>query len=226
MLPPFFSNLLPEGALREYLANKVNVHPEREFFLLSVLGKDLPGAVRVSSDDTGHGAQYMPLSTVEPEQISVLRFSLAGVQLKFSAILEPTGGLTIRADGSGGSWIVKLPSNVFPGVPEAEFSMLSFARRVGINVPDFRLVDTASIEGLPRDIPRGFGDSLAIKRFARRDDGSRIHMEDFAQVFGLYPKEKPQSVAPKECVRSCMLYLLSNASLAASASLANSSERS
>ena len=38
-LPPFFSNLLPEGHLREYLANKAGVKPEREFFLLAALGK-------------------------------------------------------------------------------------------------------------------------------------------------------------------------------------------
>src|SRR5690606_3899372 len=32
-LLPFFSNLLPEGHLRQYLADAASVHPEREFFL-------------------------------------------------------------------------------------------------------------------------------------------------------------------------------------------------
>lgn len=45
-----------------------------------------------------------------------LRFSLAGVQLKFSALNEPRGGLTIPARGIGGSWIVKLPSHEFEGL--------------------------------------------------------------------------------------------------------------
>lgn len=40
-VPPFFSNLLPEGALRTYLAQKAGVNPGREFFLLWVLGRDL-----------------------------------------------------------------------------------------------------------------------------------------------------------------------------------------
>ena len=44
-VPPFFSNLLPEGHLRAYLAEQAGVKPEREFFLLAVLGDDLPGAV-------------------------------------------------------------------------------------------------------------------------------------------------------------------------------------
>src|SRR5215471_15300841 len=35
-LPVFFSNLLPEGHLREYLAKRAAVKPPREFFLLAV----------------------------------------------------------------------------------------------------------------------------------------------------------------------------------------------
>jgi len=41
-LPVFFSNLLPEGAMRDYLATRAGTTPEREFFLMSVLGRDLP----------------------------------------------------------------------------------------------------------------------------------------------------------------------------------------
>src|SRR5262249_19097827 len=46
-LPPFFSNLLPEGHLRDYLAEKAGVKKEREFYLMAVLGEDLSGAVTV-----------------------------------------------------------------------------------------------------------------------------------------------------------------------------------
>ena len=48
-LPPFFSNLLPEGHLRTYLANRGGVKPDREFKLIELFGEDLPGAVVVSS---------------------------------------------------------------------------------------------------------------------------------------------------------------------------------
>src|SRR5713226_773202 len=37
-LPPWFSNLLPEGRLREYLAQRGGVHPAREFHLIRLLG--------------------------------------------------------------------------------------------------------------------------------------------------------------------------------------------
>jgi HipA-like protein len=47
-LPVFFSNLLPEGHLREYLAARAGVKQQREFFLLAVLGADLPGALTIA----------------------------------------------------------------------------------------------------------------------------------------------------------------------------------
>src|SRR5690606_10998619 len=50
-LMPFFSNLLPEGHLRKYLAEKAGIHSDREFFLLWVLWQDLPGAITIVPAD-------------------------------------------------------------------------------------------------------------------------------------------------------------------------------
>src|SRR5580658_10600813 len=90
-LPPFFSNLLPEGHLRTYLAERAGVKPTREFFLLAALGADLPGAVTVTPLSTD-ALDIEPCAhpDLEPGP-DVLRFSLAGVQLKFSAIMEASG---------------------------------------------------------------------------------------------------------------------------------------
>ena len=191
-VPPFFSNLLPEGALREYLAKKAGVSAKREFFLLWMLGRDLPGAITISPAD---GEAWPPESDHEVEsgprsRETILRFSLAGVQLKFSAVIEATGGLTIPAEGVGGSWIVKLPSMKFDGVPENEFAMMELARAIGIEVPEVRLIPLDQIAGLPDDVVRMEGNALAVKRFDRTDEGKAVHIEDFAQVFGLYPEKK------------------------------------
>lgn len=51
VLAPFFSNLLPEGPLRRYLAERAGVKERREFFLLWMLGRDLPGALSVHPAD-------------------------------------------------------------------------------------------------------------------------------------------------------------------------------
>ncbi len=119
-----------------------------------------------------------------------LRFSLAGVQLKFSAISEASGCLTIPAKGMGGSWIVKLPSTRFAGVPENEYSMMELARLVGMDVPSINLIDVKDVENLPSGIGELQGQAFAIKRFDRLEDGGQVHIEDFAQVFDVYPKEK------------------------------------
>jgi len=194
-VPPFFSNLLPEGHLRTYLAKLAEVKPEREFFLLAVLGADLPGALVVTplegdvhEGDDAHDAAAGHHDDRPPE--TALRFSLAGVQLKFSAVMEASGGLTVPVGGMGGSWIVKLPSARFSAVPENEFVMLELARRVGIAVPPNRLIDMAKIKGLPEETRTTGGTALAVQRFDRVPGGDPVHMEDFAQVFGLYPDDK------------------------------------
>ena len=192
-VPPFFSNLLPEGHLRSYLAARIGVKPEREFLLLHALGADLPGAVTVASMDAEAPARNDRRSREASDDGSArapLRFSLAGVQLKFSAVMEAAGGLTVPADGIGGSWIVKLPSARFPAVPQNEFVTMELARRVGIPVPRTRLVPVHEIVGLPDDVAAVGDHALAVERFDRGPGGSRIHMEDFAQVFGLYPERK------------------------------------
>lgn len=189
-LPPFFSNLLPEAHLRDYLAARGGVHPDREFFLLWLLGADLPGALEVRSADGEPPPRNKAAGPRTNRNQRPLRFSLAGVQLKFSALMEARKGLTLPVDGVGGDWIVKLPSTQFESVPENEYAMMTLARAVGIDVPDVRLVETGEIEGLPENLPEAYGRSLAVKRFDRPRPGERVHIEDFAQVFNVYPEQK------------------------------------
>ena len=191
VVPPFFSNLLPEGGLRRYLAERAGVNQQREFFLLWVLGLDLPGALSIHPAS----GQALPPSTDDDRppnsKPNALRFSLAGVQLKFSALENSGkgGGLTIPAEGIGGSWIVKLPSQQFSGVPENEFSMMTMASMIGMDVPTINLVDLDSITGIPDGLGELKGQALAISRFDRGADGP-VHIEDFAQVFGIFPDDK------------------------------------
>lgn len=190
---PFFANLLPEGPLRAYLADHAGVHEEREFFLLWALGRDLPGAITVTPADGDswppEAAEGRPARA--RDRADALRFSLAGVQLKFSALKHEgrNAGLTVPAHGVGGEWIVKLPSQRFEGLPENEFAMMTLARAVGIDVPEFQLVDIDAIGGLPDGIGTLKGRAFAVKRFDRAADGP-VHIEDFAQVFGAWPEDK------------------------------------
>ena len=195
-LHPFFSNLLPEGHLRDYLAAKNHVKPEREFSLIEALGVDLPGAVIIQpSTEASSQSEIRETPEEIPPERPPYRFSLAGIQLKFSALAERHGGLTIPASGVGGTWIVKLPSVNFFQVPENEYAMMMLARQVGIEVPECRLISLEDIEGLPALGPLQGHFALAVKRFDRGPDHTRIHMEDFAQVYGLYPEQKYNNVS-------------------------------
>jgi serine/threonine-protein kinase HipA len=192
---PFCSNLLPEGPLRAYLAERAGVSVTREFFLLWVLGRDLPGAITIEPADgeawpEDAKAVLKAEGEAKPKGENALRFSLAGVQLKFSAAKDARGGLTIPATGIGGSYIVKLPSQTYPQVPENEFSMMTLARSVGIYVPPIDLVDVGAIANLPDGIQALGAKAFVIERFDRLPDGGLIHIEDFAQVFDVYPDDK------------------------------------
>lgn len=189
-LPPFFSNLLPEGHLRNYLAAKGGIKPSREFKLIELLGEDLPGAIIIKSVIGASALQEKEVEMQKSLEQAPYRFSLAGVQLKFSALAESTGGLTIPANGIGGDWIIKLPSQNFAYVPENEWSMLHLARNVGISVPENKLIDIGEIKGLPDLGVLAGTKALAVKRFDRGTSGKRIHIEDFAQVYGVFPDDK------------------------------------
>ena len=194
-LPPFFSNLLPEGRLRTCLADMARVRETREFELLGLVGRDLPGAVEVAhegrvADD--HRAPAHERSAGPAGPADALRFSLAGVQLKFSAVEDAAGGLTVPARGIGGDWILKLPSVQYDGVPENEYSVMSLAAVVGIEIPETRLVPMDRVAGLPPAVLDGRlagAKALAVRRYDRTP-GGRVHAEDFAQVLGQRPAEK------------------------------------
>lgn len=68
--------------------------------------------------------------------------------------------------------------------------MLELARRIGITVPDNKLVETKDIKGLPEEGLTMGGRALAVRRFDHVPGSDPVHIEDFAQVFGLFPDDK------------------------------------
>lgn len=189
---PFFANLLPEGELRKYISEHAGIDRRDDLALLWLTGSDLPGAV--TARDT-EGRQMPPVTVggpeITPPADRLFRFSLAGVQLKFSAMRNKAGGLTVPVSGRDGDFIVKLPSVHFPHVPENEYAMMQFAADVGIDVPENRLINLSDIDGLPNDIPQMTEDrAFIVRRFDRNNGDDRIHIEDFNQVYRQYPSNK------------------------------------
>jgi serine/threonine-protein kinase HipA len=68
--------------------------------------------------------------------------------------------------------------------------MMTLARMLGMDVPDMQLVELSAIERMPDGIGDLKGQAFAAKRFDRTATGGLVHIEDFAQVFGVYPDDK------------------------------------
>ncbi|WP_347262982.1 type II toxin-antitoxin system HipA family toxin [Nitrobacter sp.] len=187
-LPPFFANLLPEEKLREAMEkhHAASVRPGNDFDLLAALGTNLPGAVRALPSD----GVAVPTG---PEGEKKARFSLAGVQMKLSVMKNTgkEGGITLAVDDEQGQYIAKFPSLTHIGLSENEFAILALAEALGMEVPARELVEKTEFAGIPEEFnTMSTGKVLLVRRFDRGADGMRVHMEDFAQVFGRYPSEK------------------------------------
>ena len=196
-LHPILSNLLPEGSLRELIAQELKVHVDNEYHLFSYLGEDLPGALVATPMDpedvpdsvlTTHGkAKAVKFNKGTKEH----KFSLAGIQLKFS-MKEKDGRYNLSTEGKLGDWIIKTPSSKYKSLPLNEYTAMSLAAMVGVDIPEIKLVDLDKLDNLPQINLSDEKQAFAIKRFDRSGN-DRIHMEDFAQVLVKYSHEKYNS---------------------------------
>lgn len=212
-LPAFFANLLPEDKLREAMEkhHARSVRAGNDFDLLVALGSDLPGAVRVVPSDRTI-ARLDNLPATKPKA----RFSLAGVQMKLSVIKNTGkgGGLTLPIGDEQGAYIAKFPSTSFPGVSENEYANLALAEAIGMEVPERELVEQSEFEGIPKEFETlSDGRVLLVKRFDRCSNGERIHIEDFAQVFGVYPSRKYEGAAYHDIAAALTVAVSSDAAL-------------
>lgn len=193
-LPPWFSGLLPEGALHELVLAEMGPGDHDQFDVLMRLGADLPGAVLIEPE-TAVPASAGPLDlgavkgfkAAEPR--GLVKFSLAGVQLKFTAnALDER--LTVPGRGESGRCIVKVASERYVGLPEAEYGAMKLARMIGVDTADCRLVSREEIDGVPEELLAHGESVLVVDRFDRGPDDTRTHVEDAAQIIGAVGERK------------------------------------
>lgn len=194
-LPAFFANLVPEGQLRDIIDRELGLPEGDDLAFLAAVSQDLPGAVMLR-EVTSSGELDLPLDGSSEEATPApvtssdrgMRFSLAGVQLKFS-MLRQADKLVIPARGQHGEWIVKCDSERWIGLPENEFTMLEWARAADFEVPACHLHDINDVFDIPEEHRLPGTKVLAIERYDRQG-ARRLHQEDFAQVVGYPPKLK------------------------------------
>lgn len=200
-LPPYFANLLPEGALRTALARKRGVDEDYDFEILAAAGDDLPGAVtiRPAHPDSLPSPIRTRLITADADNVEMSvvdapiegAFSIAGVQDKLALSLIQKGKrYTVRTRHREADIIAKLPSRTRPDMVYNEFASMTLAKAAGVNTAEFWLEDVSTLDvpGLAERFEPG-DQFLAVKRFDRTPTG-RLHTEDFCQALGRPPRLK------------------------------------
>lgn len=191
-LPTWFDNLLPEAGspLRRWISKQLGLRETDGPGLLRAVGRDLPGAVEVTGEAEG------PLDAPAPAPQGELRFSLAGLQLKLSMVRDGAR-FTLPARDETGRWIVKIPDEGLADLPEVEQATTSWARAVGLPVPDHHVLEVEALRGIDPALLGTPRRSFAVRRFDRRADGGRVHQEDFAQALEIGAAHKYGDSGPR-----------------------------
>lgn len=196
-LPVFFENLLPSEALRLVIKIQHQLDDPTDLEILSVVGEDLPGAtiLRDRWNQRPVGFEDTPRvdvgSDVGPDGV---RFSLAGLHLKFSLVKEGHI-LTLPARGEHGLLIVKIPLlRGFDGIVENEHAVMTWAEASGFEVPRSEIITAEQVRRIPHEIEDGTP-VYCVERFDRHGH-ARIHQEDLAQVLGIDNEDAVGSNVP------------------------------
>lgn len=192
----FFSNLLPEGHVRQLVARRLGVSEDNDFVLLERLGGECAGALVISREPPSpvEKHSYRPLDEgdlanlakrgvafAETSGTGGIRLSLAGAQDKLAVKVE--GSRLLLPEGSSPSThILKFANPDYKHMPENELIVTKLAARCGLPTVDAEL----------RTIGRA--KHLLVRRYDRVVDADesirRLHQEDLCQALGVPPGRK------------------------------------
>ena len=201
----FFEGLLPEGFARKCVANWIHASEDDYLTILSVLGSECLGALRVS-DNIHDSGDYKPLSiesvkalakegvSKSTELITEAHLSLTGASGKVGLYYDPERNMWYQPQGDAPSTHIVKQSHVrLSDIVTNEQLSLTAASKLGISIPESFIINT----GAARDDEILF----ATKRYDRVIPKNaayinglirpfRLHQEDFAQALGIPAYEK------------------------------------
>ncbi len=206
-LPTYFENFIPEGDLKVLLHERLGVPLHDDLGLLCAIGDDLPGAVIVQLAE-GDAPLLAPRPPPPEQPEPGLRFSLAGVQLKFS-MLRHGERFVLPGRDLRGDWIAKISMQAFPGLARNEWLTMEWARLAGFQVPATELRPLRDLVDLPHE---GAPDEQVylVQRYDR-SGGHRLHQEDFQQIVGRRSSGKYSDVTYESIVLLAMGIIGANA---------------
>jgi len=199
---PFFSGLLPEGKMRQLIAQQLQVSGQNDFALLDHLGGECAGAVtflkqgqRFPKQSQGDDIQWL----TDKELVEILdelphrpmlagrdgiRLSLAGVQDKLPVIFDGVR-IGLPRNGASSSHILK------PAIQSVEASV----RNEGFCMALAEAMQLKPAKALIHNV--NGREYLLVDRYDRFIDSKgrrqRLHQEDFCQALGVVPEMKYQN---------------------------------
>lgn len=207
---PFFEGLLPEGTIRDQVANQLHVGRDSTYHLLAALGADCAGAVVLlpagseapaqadilwlTDDELRERIERLPRAPLGIDPEEGIRLSLAGAQDKLIVIRTQGGRFGLPRGGTPSTHIIKPNPDRYPHLVENELFCLRVASCAGLR--------TAHAER----IEIGGHTCLLVERFDRSLAGGgqivRVHQEDFCQALGVLPTHKYEDDGGPSIARS------------------------
>lgn len=190
----YFTCLLPEEDVLTATANIIGTSRLNYFKLLTELGKEPIGAIKIGDNMLTEPPSYEEISTEELNNIILrnepllgtlykekeLRLSLAGAQSK-TGLFYSDRQYYVPKNGSPSNIIVKHTNNNFPDLVYNEYACMKIANAIGINTPNIRLESTSTQPlYIIERYDRNFRDKFV----------QRIHQEDFCQSLGIMSQNK------------------------------------
>jgi serine/threonine-protein kinase HipA len=199
---PFFAGLLPEGKMRQLIAQQLHVSGQNEFALLDHLGGECAGAVTFLEQGTAlpqrpHGDDVQWLTDEAlvgileelPHRPMLagkdgLRLSLAGAQDKLPVIFDGVR-IGLPLNGTPSSHILK------PAIQAVEASVTN----EGFCMALAEAMQLKPASALIHKV--GDHEFLLVERYDRlvdsQGDRQRLHQEDFCQALGVVSEMKYQN---------------------------------
>ena len=140
------------------ISQGLKIHIDNEFRLFSYLGQNLPGALVATPMEPQEVPDALLATHGKAKAIKFevnyqeSKFSLAGVQMKFS-MKEKDGRYNLTKNTEPGDWIVETPSTRHKNVPLNEYTSMSLAALGGVDIPKIKLVELnklTKLDNLPQ----------------------------------------------------------------------------
>lgn len=177
---PFFSNLAPEGWLRDRQETIADTAEEDDFGLLLAFGSDCIGAVGIDpTDGIRPNINLHTALDAETQAIAQNRRTISGVQAKLLCVKSGRSYLPAATDGPA-PYIAKFAREGLPDLVGNEEAALKLTKYL---LPKDEI--NQAKRGLVKNIEQP---GLIVKRFDRFYDGdaeTKLRCEDFAQVLGM-----------------------------------------